>query len=434
MQLHYQCSGEGKLLFPDSGELSCHFEVRQYCTGRLSVACSWNDEDPISDHRRFSRAPPLRLIGQSDRGEPVETDGELSTISTSPFSADFVLRSLQVGDQPSGPCIYEYALTNIDFPGSGTGSLPLPVRLEIEISEEVSSVLVELEPVPGYRELHEQQRLHKFPVPTAILRLRPESQVGDVVALVNRLCIALSVVQGQKISWIAQFMTDIESGSLCKSFHYRVTKPTSGMALNQSGENYERVPLKAVEQCYQKIQDMEREYEWIGPVLEVWLESRTDDGYIQTRSLKLVVVMEALRTAVMRKMSARRHLTDTQWSFFLKYIIPDARSYLLADSTVSKSALEAITNEVRWEQINRKSFRSDLQFLLKRLDVNESRRQIELFAKSRNKLVHEGNFRCISEPDAVCGEPDAPQDPVEEFMFLAGFVDRVVMRIAGLVA
>jgi len=44
----------------------------------------------------------------------------------------------------------------------------------------------------------------------------------------------------------------------------------------------------------------EEEYAWNGPVLEVWLDARTDADYLETRALKFVAVIEALRTIVLR--------------------------------------------------------------------------------------------------------------------------------------
>jgi hypothetical protein len=56
---------------------------------------------------------------------------------------------------------------------------------------------------------------------------------------------------------------------------------------------------------------------------------------------------------------------------------------------------------------------------------------IELFVNCRNKLIHEGEFRCIAEPDAVAAERNAAKTPLAEYLFIAGFVDRVILQMCG---
>jgi len=58
----------------------------------------------------------------------------------------------------------------------------------------------------------------------------------------------------------------------------------------QSG-NSNRLPLVAAGECFAKVRELQEKYAWHGPVLEVWLEARTDADYLETRALKLVIVL-----------------------------------------------------------------------------------------------------------------------------------------------
>ena len=82
--------------------------------------------------------------------------------------------------------------------------------------------------------------------------------------------------------------------------------------------------------------------------------------------------------------------------------------------------------------MNRKSFRADIIATFKLLGIQEHRRQIELFVACRNKIIHEGRFRCQAEPERVAAELDAPKNPSEEYDFLASFVDVVILQLFGL--
>ncbi|HYI96081.1 MAG TPA: hypothetical protein VEX68_21235 [Bryobacteraceae bacterium] len=165
-------------------------------------------------------------------------------------------------------------------------------------------------------------------------------------------------------------------------------------------------------------------------IINAWLDARIDTDYLESRALKFVIVVEMLRAIVLRSQPPRRHLDQALWEQFLLYALPHLKFYLQAGIRCTNDVVQALTNRRKWEDLNRRSFRSDISAALKLLGAKESGRTIELFVESRNKLIHEGRFRCTSEPLPL--ESDAPRTATDEYLFVAGFVDRVILQSFGL--
>lgn len=109
-----------------------------------------------------------------------------------------------------------------------------------------------------------------------------------------------------------------------------------------------------------------------------------------------MIVIEALRTSVLRNEVRSTVLGQPEWEAFKGHILPLAENYLKSDLGVDKEAVKTIVSPDRWEQLNRKSFRSQINAAFSKLGIEEAPQSIELFIVSRNKLIHEGCFRCNS--------------------------------------
>jgi len=116
----------------------------------------------------------------------------------------------------------------------------------------------------------------------------------------------------------------------------------------------------------------------------------------------------------------------------MAHIVPITREFLTDHLNCSNDLVRALTESRKWEELNRKSFRADIVATFRRFGVQESRCNIEIFVSSRNKLIHEGRFRCQAAPEDVASEQDAPQTASREYAFIASFVDRTILQIFGL--
>src|ERR1017187_416183 len=427
---HDKIEGNGCLELLDDLRIECTFTLHQHFDGALFLRCNCND--PAARFRLWaSRGKPLgRLVGITMDGQIIRNAGPLRISEINTTDCTLRASSVIVGDETSTPTEQQFTLTNVCFPETASHDMPDHVRLTIPTDPEPVSIV--LEPHDEYQERERFQRRHGLTVPTAILRVSSRASLSETSDLVGRLCTALSIVQGHKINWITHECRDQNQFSCYRNMADRVTKLPSWLALNRLSGNSLRLPLAAAQDCYTRVCQLEDQYSWNGPVLEVWLEARSNADYIQTRSLKLVTVIEALRTITLRSQPLQPRLEPSAWDAFLGYIIPVTRYYLTDHLKISQERVDAMTTPERWRPMNRPSFRSEINAAFKALGVRESRRNIELFVNSRNKLIHEGTFRCQSEPAIVAAESDAPQTPVDEHFFIASFVDRVIMQAVGL--
>jgi hypothetical protein len=430
---HDNIHGSGRLEFHDDLRFGCTFVLHQHYDGALFLDCDCSGGDVAASIRlAFSvrqRKPLIMLIGETRAGKSIRTVGPLQVSETNDSQYTFRATQVIVGDETLPPTEQRFILTNLSFPERGSQDIPDPVRINIHALGKLITVV--LEPHEEYWSRERVQRQHGLTAPTAILTVASVGSIAETSEVVKRLCIALSIVQGHKINWITHECYNADHESCFKSLEDRVTKGPSSLALNRLCAKDRRLPMTAVQDCYTRVSEIEERYSW-ERVLEVWLEARSNSGYLETRALKFVVALEALRTITLRREPRQPLVAASEWDTFLTYLIPIARSYLTEDLKLKQDQVNRITAREVWKSLNGRSFRSDILATFKILGVKEDNRAIELFVNSRNKLIHEGAFRCQSEPQLVALESDAPKSPIAEYVFIASFVDRVIMQTAGL--
>ncbi len=82
-------------------------------------------------------------------------------------------------------------------------------------------------------------------------------------------------------------------------------------------------------------------------------------------------------------------------------------------------------------ELNRRPFKDILIGLFAFIQLNVDTRDLNLFVKCRDSLVHQGRFYCqtVTPEERV---KEAPlSNEVEEYFFLVHFVDRVFLRLLG---
>lgn len=428
MEVNERISGTGQIELQGEITLHCSFDVVQYFDGALEIECIFTDQiaglhlissTDVSVGTFTGRTPCGKEVSSASEVRTIRIDGQTATLATNEVTVT------ELGLRFS----HSYLLTNLTFPDAARDSTPASVPLVIPADP--SAITVTLAPLPDYPDRARLLRKHKSPVPTAILSFVDHSAVTDVDGLAAEICTALSIVQGHKINWIRHEAMDATGNIVLRHLYNRVTKRYSGLSLNAHSANEGCLPLLALERCFSRMRELQRTYA-LRPVLEIWLEARTDVDYIETRALKLVTVIEALRTSVLGTEIESTIIAKADWDAFKAHILPLSHAYLTAKGNLNRQEVELIVTPARWEQLNRRSFRSQITKTFKTLRVNESARSVELFINSRNKLIHEGRFRCNSDLEAVEVEPDAPKDQVAEYLFIARFVDRVILQAFGL--
>jgi hypothetical protein len=81
--------------------------------------------------------------------------------------------------------------------------------------------------------------------------------------------------------------------------------------------------------------------------------------------------------------------------------------------------------------LNRTGFRAVVKALCRYLRFTPDRGELELFVKSRDYLVHTGEFYCdAAKPNDRAKVTPLP-DATKEFFFLVSFLDRLFLKLLG---
>jgi hypothetical protein len=251
MQIQSEIACKGHLEFHDATKLECSFTVRQYFDGRLFLSCT--GIDPRSGFLLFPIGNTLlnRFTGCTTDNQAVATDGPLLTIDTNDQEVTFVASGITLRAPKAQPRDHQFLLTNVAFPDSGSGRLPPPVILTIPTTPAPTTVT--LRPLRDYQARDRLRRYHKLPTPTALLTFSSADDVETAMDFAANLCAALSIVQGHKVNWITYEAIDEEGAPCYKRLQNRITKRSSGLALDRISGNNRRLPLTAVQECYQKV-------------------------------------------------------------------------------------------------------------------------------------------------------------------------------------
>jgi hypothetical protein len=421
-QINYEACGRGTLELEDGARLDCSFALQQYGDGKLVLDCVCDDLS--SGWQLFASNSLKSICGQTDDGQDLASHGRLTWLQLDGPRCRLRAQTVVLGNVSLKSAAHRFTLTNLIFADSERNCLPRPVTLVVDGQQ------VKVHPVDQYVERVAFLRAMRSVHATAWLSVDSLS-AAEAIQTASDISYALSIVQGHKVNWIDHAGVDAIQRPIWCSLQDRVTKSYTALPLNRNDGNDRSFALAASTICYPKIRELEGRYKWGGRVIDAWLDARAEGDYIESRAIKFVVVLETLRSIALRDQLPRRHLAESQWSSFVAHMLPAARQ-VLHQLGCSRDLESALTDQRRWEDLNRKSFRSDIIATFKLLGVEESRRNIELFVSCRNKIIHEGRFRCQAEPEEVASETDAPQKPNDEYSFLASFVDRAILQVFGL--
>jgi hypothetical protein len=421
MQLHKHITGTAVLTTEHGRTVSGTFILEQYLDGHLFLQCTC--DDPLAGWSLYGHHV-TDVRGQTSDGELLTTKGPYHVESLDGPVCTIIFPHASIGDTSKPAVVHRFALTNLFLPSSQAEPTTLTLLVENE------PLTVQLVPDPAYAEREQLSRRSRLPTVTVALVISAPAQTVDwITSVAHDLCYALSIVQGHKVNWITHEGTDADCKLNWRTLNAHVTKRFSALPLDYQSGSRSRLPLTFVPTCFTHVRQRDAQYHWNKRLIDSWLEARTDTDYVEARALKCVVVLETLRTIVLRDGPPRDLLGPAQWENFLAYALPQVRLYLRAEMKVAADTVASLTDPQKWRWLNRKSFRSDLSVTFKRLGMPRPQ-YLDWFIESRNKLIHEGTFRCIADKATLPGE--APQNPTDEYLFIASFVDRVIMHVFGL--
>jgi hypothetical protein len=413
--------GTGTLRCLSGNELDCAFRVVQLATGQLLLFCVGPfkvDDDKLAQMRRVG----IGSLSGNSEGRVVETQGAVGDGTSGPspwgeyvicFHASRVLVSHP--ERAGRPCAVRFALTNLDL------LPPNPVRLDLE---GLGERRITIEPMADYEVAKERLRLLRSPQVTCTLTipLQGEDDLEQAERCANDVCLLLSLAQGSKVSWLCRdVLVEDQEALQSRLLGSRVTGQWSSFRL------VHRDLPEFLRKTYPQYLRRRESFKLNKGGIDAYVDARHGDQYLETQGAKLALALELPNTTVCAAAGIESSvLPESQFKEVKKRIKAAMEQALPGDGL--KLSRQVLSNKVG--DLNRRPFRRRLEEVLPLAGSDLSCKEVRLFVKSRNSLVHLADYRCKTA--AASDRKRWPfSERIDEYRFMMHFMDRLLLKVVG---
>lgn len=267
-----------------------------------------------------------------------------------------------------------------------------------------------------------------------ILKISNRSDLNKIISLVDDICILLSVKNGTKITWIYYDIWDGQGQPIFRKHASRVTKIYQPLDIFYFKESPSFPTKKFLEDTYLQYVKYRDVLKLNRGVIDVYLDAKAPSDYIETRGGKIALAIEFLKNEYLgiNGENSEYICLPEKFTRYVPFISTAIADVLKAEGVDDRITIQTISDKKRIEGLNRRSFRSILNKLIKEFGVDISSDEVTLFITCRDSLVHRGNFYCITckpEERQIC-EPLPSY--LYEYFFMINILDRIYLRILDL--
>jgi hypothetical protein len=179
--------------------------------------------------------------------------------------------------------------------------------------------------------------------------------------------------------------------------------------------------LEAAKDALPAIRRFRESFDPHNRLINAWLDARTETDHLEGRTLKCVVVVEALiaMTTHADKTIAKPVRDPVAWEQLYDTII----------SVLPAEAAESLSLRM-WQSLNAASFRDKLAAVCERHRITVPLADVAAFSQVRNAIVHRFDYDHRLRLPSQWGMEDHPQ--AAQHFFAADFVDRIILQLFGL--
>lgn len=417
--------GSGQLE-SEHGIASVEWAAAQYPDGQVLLACQGG-----ADAFDVFMSSPTGFVGEASDGTKLDCNKYLGELP--------LLRHVPQG-QTGGWAVYRLSLLHADLPASGPPGLVrhLLTNFEFDISGRHEAVTfqlpgvqgdVRLVPAPGDPMAPNRLRALRAARPTAWLEIEPQD--GHAVrarAIADNICYLLSIARGTKVAWIQEEVVSADGVPTHRFYSNRITKPYSPYApldpVRIGGT------LEFLAATYSAYCDRCERYRLAHGTIDSVLDAKVETDFLETRGAKLAVALEVLKQNVLLASEPDKafHVNPEVFAVTLDDIAEAARSVLMKHG-VTREAATRMSASQRFFSLNRRSFSYLLRQVCRRIELNLERRDLDLFVRCRNSLVHRGEFYCATASEEERDQVPPKATKFEEYLFLISVVDAFLLRL-----
>jgi len=438
-------SGNGELIFDNSKKYSCEF-----CLFQLSDGSTYFSIEKLPSGTTYT----LSDVNRKFSFKGITDSGLITTIqledsdSIRSFFPPLMYRIHQFKiirinlNQIKG---IKFCITNFLFTGNNSEKDTLSLQLPGEGSILIKKVV----------DYSDKERLLKDQVSIDItselfISLDNPNEIARAIRLAHDICCLLSIGRGSRVSWINYTVYDERDELMHQVFCPLTTRPLSGMPELISSESRGVDSTKYfLESAYLTISKNNHLKKSLLKFCNVFNEARDGRGFTELRSVKIAVLMEMLKeyTLVNPEFEISREILNSPKQKPVKDQILKQCKEVITKQIESIDDIkyanrwclpskDIIDNHYKLEEdrlclngnllgLNHTNFKKIVDRLCEKLEVPVTPQEIQKFVKSRNSLIHTGNFFCESQE---CNLDDATW---KEYQFLVNFLDKVFLKLFG---
>ncbi|MBC8526216.1 MAG: hypothetical protein H8D22_04995 [Candidatus Cloacimonetes bacterium] len=434
--------GKGVLTLKDGGIFKCKFETGQLRNGIVLLLCDFLAPFPnllcISSVERFE--------GITSEGFQVLADNKITSVNYLPdipndrsegtWAAFYVRElSVQMAKDTKVKSIH-FGITNFMFTGTEPSRLDnfscliLPLNLKCT-SDAMKLCII---PVRGYNCIMKRvQTLKSIDVTCEVVCYNTGNGIAeDLREVVDNLCYLLSVTRGTKIQWI---YCDLYSstGKLISRRHFsNVTKPYSPSAIIDPRADGRYDTKAFLESTYDTFVEKIKPYKLKQGTIDAYLDAKAENDFLQMRGVKLAVAIEMLKAVFLELPNhiANEYIfTEEYFNKNLFKPLKKALSNVFKSKNIESSSRKAMYKKIK--ELNRISFGDLLRIILDDIHLKVDEKDINLFKKCRDKLVHTGGFYYDrAKPEERKNTKPLPSR-LHGYFFLVNFLDKVYLKLLG---
>lgn len=390
---------------------SGHFRIEQTNSGRTFLYCERTIPVILS---ASVGGGFTHFQGQTAAGQVIQTAGGLGSYIDGPKEFCLMVRNVELGQVGTDGHTHSLSLTNLHFPTDK------PDSITFDVCWAGTMISIRLSPRRNYLERIRQLAKTADVMPTATLWFRaPDLSGGNTSDFMSDLCLALSIVQGKKINWIHHATYGPRRTFQHAVFGETVTKANTAQPLcfNPAMRTGVTPDLRASKDALPRIKHFRETYDPENRLINAWLDARTETDYLEGRTLKYVVVIEALNTLTGSVAGIRRRIHNkTVWKELHKKVT----------TALSGEPVPTLEN---WQRLNERYFKDILTEVCKHHKITVDPSDLRVFKDIRNNIVHRFSYDPNVELTSAWNMPKEHQ--IAQHFFVAWFVDRIILQLFG---
>jgi len=386
--------GKGVLTLEDGKKYDCQFEAGQLSNGYILLLCDFLPPFPTC-----LRIPAAKFEGTTSEGLRISSEKSINEVNYLPatskghspgvwgaFHLNEMLVQTSVCNQPH---YLHFGITNFEFLGTERicqSDNYFCHFLPLNLQSRGGSTKLSIKPLDQYDKIMQRvQTLKGIDVSCeVIVEIPTDGSITEVTEVVNDLCYILSVARGTKIQWVYCDQKDRTGKPIWRKHCSRITKPYCPLKIIHPVASGGRETKGFIEQVYSVYVENRESYKLNNGTIDAYLDAKAEADYLEMRGVKFAVSMEILKKVFCKSMN-----------------------------------------------IKGGSFKSLIENLCNSINLNVSKHEIDLFVKSRNSLIHGGEFFCIVATPKQREKFKVPSAHTEEYLFLVNFLDRVFLKLLG---